>query len=261
MRELRLLTWLTMKQQAANPLPCFMQVSFLVVVLLIFRYLWQTAHSTGGAVAGVGGADDFVWYVLCTELVVMGPPFIHLQVQEDVKSGRFEAQLLSPTGYVAMVLAHGVGAMLVRWLVLLLCGVATVVLLTGSGPANPGGVLIAMGLSLLSAVLFLSILVSIGLSSAWLGDIVGLHFFATKLTFMLGGLLIPLTLYPEWLQTVAWCSPFAPMLNGIARLVFEIRLSELASTLALLMAWGAVLFLATWLMQRRYRLRIARSGK
>jgi ABC-2 type transport system permease protein len=260
MRSFCLLAWFTIKNQVANPLPCFTQVSFLIVVLLIFRYLWQTAHTAGSAISAIGNPNDFVWYVLCTELVVMAPPFTHMLIQSDIQAGRFEAQLLRPTSYISTAFAQGIGSLLVRWSLLAVCGAAMVLYLTGSGPTHLDGVMIAMGLSFVASILFLALLISIGLSSAWLGDIVGVHFLATKMAFMLGGLLVPLALYPAWLQTVAWCSPFAPMLNGIARLVFEVRVADLIGTAVLLAAWGGVLMSGAWFIQSRYRLRIARSG-
>jgi len=60
-----------------------------------------------------------------------------------------------------------------------------------------------------------------------------------KAMFVLGGLMVPLSLYPEWLQTLARYLPFASFLYAPGRLVLDGRAS---------FDWGLPLQLCGWLV-------------
>jgi ABC-2 type transport system permease protein len=69
---------------------------------------------------------------------------------------------------------------------------------------------------LLAMVLVYMLYVAIGLTAFWIGDVSPLFWIAQKLLFIFGGLMLPLSLYPGWMQRVAYATPFPSMLAGPA---------------------------------------------
>jgi ABC-2 type transport system permease protein len=73
----------------------------------------------------------------------------------------------------------------------------------------------------------------------------------SKIVFILGGLLIPLDFYPEWLRNIALNLPFAYTLYGPARLFIEPSAERFFSLLGGQLAWIAALGLVVALLYRK----------
>jgi ABC-2 type transport system permease protein len=84
--------------------------------------------------------------------------------------------------------------------------------------------------------------VALGLLSFWLTDATPLYWVLGKLLFILGGLMLPLELYPRWLQLVAACTPFPSLLAGPASFVLSGSGLGLLSLAVHLLFWAAALF-------------------
>ena len=110
----------------------------------------------------------------------------------------------------------------------------------------------------LASILSTLIRVFIGFLAFWLQEIETLHFLNNKILFVLGGLLIPLPLYPLWLQNIAYCTPYPAMLYGPASLVYNVSIGHVIFTISSLILWIGIVFLAlSWVYQKgRYKLEI-----
>jgi ABC-2 type transport system permease protein len=58
---------------------------------------------------------------------------------------------------------------------------------------------------------------------------------------LLGGLFVPLALYPSWLRTLALASPFSALLYGPGSMAFDFDPAAAARVGMKLLAWGVVL--------------------
>jgi ABC-2 type transport system permease protein len=78
---------------------------------------------------------------------------------------------------------------------------------------------------------------------------------------VLGGLILPLSIYPDWLRAVAEWTPFAAMLYGPGRTAVAFDPGAAAVAVALLLAWGAAAaaFLF-WLYRRGLRVLDVNGG-
>jgi ABC-2 type transport system permease protein len=220
---------------------------FLVLILIIFSSLWQAVEAEGRLT--VLSAQELIWYLAVTEWIVMSIPFTHLAMESEVRSGEIAGVLARPVPWLAAKVAEGLGAMLVRVLALGATGFVAAYVLAGGLPREPLALLLVLPLGLLSTALGTLLYVWIGLSTFWLGDTAPVAWVIQKLLFLFGGMILPLALYPEPLRAISEATPFAAMLSGPGRIALGAPLSEAASTLALLLAWGAVLLLVlrfTW---------------
>jgi ABC-2 type transport system permease protein len=222
--------------------------AFYVVLLLIFSRLWRVVLDRG-AVEGAG-AKEMLWYLAITEWVVLGAPLPHQDVERDVRTGQIAYGLPRPISYVGGKVAENVGSLLVRMATLGVVGFVAAWALAGGLPDDPRGLWVAAPLALLAAVVCVVFGVVIGVSSFWLQDASPVYWVWQKLTFVLGGLILPLSIYPGWLRDAAQWTPFPWLLYGPARFAFGGDAGAALATVGALLAWGAV---ATGVLVLLYR--------
>ncbi|HEX6241872.1 MAG TPA: hypothetical protein VFZ61_13280 [Polyangiales bacterium] len=214
------------------------QLLFLGLMLLIFSRLWQAllpARNLRGYTV-----TDCVWYIAVTEWIVIAQPRVFLAIERDVRNGELTYQLGRPTSYLGAKLAEAFAEQLLGLSVLGLGGAFFAYLCAGGAPTDPSGLLWAFPLGLLASVLSTLVSALIGVSSFWLVDCSPLAWVFQKLSFVLGGLLVPLTLYPEWLRELAMLTPFAALMYGPGSMVLAQSAQHVGSVVLQLLVWIAI---------------------
>ena len=232
---------LSVRQTFAQRAAWLGRAVFIVVILVIFSRLWVALEEAGAL--GSARAADLLWYLAITEWIVIGLPLTHLSIEADVRSGDLAAVLPRPLPWIAVKVAEGLGSLIVRLLSLGVAGFVTAWLLAGGPPSDPRGLLLALPLGLLAGTLGTLFHALIGLSSFWITDCSPVHWVFQKFCFLLGGLVIPLSVYPGWLRTLAEVTPFAPLLSGPGRMAFGWDPALALQTAALLVVWSAFAWL------------------
>lgn len=222
------------------------------VLLFIFSKLWQVVGERRAV--EISSSRDLLWYLAITEWIVLSGPPVHLQIQRDVEHGTIATLLPRPMSYLGFRLAEYFGDFLLGSTVIGLGGFTLTWLLTGGLPEDPRGLLVALPFGILAGYLALVFQALIGLSSVWLTDSTPLYWIWQKCAFILGGLMLPLELYPAWLRSIAQVSPFAALLHGPGRMAFGWQ-PELALQIALeLLLWSiASTALLVWVYGRARR--------
>lgn len=221
----------------AEPAEHYARVLFLIVILGIFSSLWRAVAATG---ANVGGdPHTFVWYLAMTEWVLMSAPHIHFRIEDDVRRGDVAYQIVRPASYLGAHFAEGVGALVARAPVLL-AGAFVGAWMFGGAPAHPLSIVRAIAFGCVASLVLMGYNVALGLTAFWLGDIAPVYWIWQKLTFVLGGLLLPLTLYPDLVIRVARLTPFSAILAGPASFVLDRPLFGAGVLVLALVGWGGV---------------------
>jgi ABC-2 type transport system permease protein len=231
---------------------------FLVLILIVFSRLWLAVEQAGGL--GGTSARDMLWYLAITEWIVIGLPLTHLSIEQDVRSGDIAALLPRPLPWIAVKVAEGLGSLAVRLLALGVTGFAGAWVLAGGLPREPGGLLLALPLGVLAGVLGTLFHALVGLSSFWMTDCSPVHWVFQKLCFLLGGLILPLAIYPGWLRAAAEVTPFAAMLSGPGRMALGFDLALAFETAARLVVWTGIAALLTAFFWRRALRRLDVGG-
>jgi ABC-2 type transport system permease protein len=222
---------------------------FYVLLLLIFSRLWRVVLDRG-AVEGAG-AKEMLWYLAITEWVILGAPLPHQDIERDVRTGQVAYGLPRPLSYVGGKVAENVGSLLVRMATLGVVGFVAAWALAGGLPDDPRGLTVAVPLALLAGVVSVVYGVAIGVSAFWLQDASPVYWVWQKLTFVLGGLILPLSIYPAWLQDVARCTPFPWMLYGPGRCALGLDVGTAIATATALVGWGLAGTLLLAVLYRR----------
>src|SRR5207244_5386690 len=232
-----------------------------LVTNIFFGYLRAAVLlAVYAATTNVGGYDAqaAVTYAWITQAMIM---IVALwgwwDIELTIRTGDVISDLSKPFSYVGFWLAREMGRaayfVVFRAVPVLLAGQ---VMFGLHWPSSPGAWL-AAGVSILLAVV-----VSFGwrfllnVSAFWTTDARGLGMVANAAVMFLGGFVVPIRYFPDWLQPVVLALPFASIIQTPADLFVErIQGSAVPALLVGQLAWAAVLLglaqLTTLLATRR----------
>ncbi len=202
----------------ASPGELFVRVCFYGVILAVLSALWRAAAgASGGAVVGYD-AVAITWYVVFAEAAVNGTRFRLIeQIGTEIGSGAFEVEMLRPVRALTFRLAGELGDALVRLGAMVVAGTVFGTLIAGPPPEGCTFVL-ALVSTLLAVACNLAAQHAFAAMAFWQHEAKGAWFLYQKLVFILGGMLLPLQIFPSWLETAAWVAPFWTMSYAPARL-------------------------------------------
>ncbi|HET6521746.1 MAG TPA: ABC-2 family transporter protein [Geminicoccaceae bacterium] len=230
-----------------------------LLILGIFWHLWRATPLEELASPGLG-VPELLWYVAVTEWVAFAAGLPYREVEESIQGGHIEAALVRPLPFAVATLAAWAGAACYRLIVLGAAGTAAAGWLTGTVPIGPAAVVPLLAAGALGCAIALLFQLQLGYAAAWIGSSAPPFWIWQKLLFVLGGLLLPLHLYPEPLRTVAGLSPFAAILFAPGSLVLAPPAAEVAAALARQLVWLALIAGATLLVDRATLGRLADRG-
>ncbi len=222
---------------------------FLITCLLIFAHLWKFAAAKSGVV-GLD-PDQLLWYIAFNEWVLVSIPDVQDDMAQDLHSGRLAYLLPRPMSYLGGTFCEALGTACVN---LTMLGAVTFLFTwanVGGLPFHPSGLPLIFILGVMACSVAIIFQMLVGLSALWLSDATPLFWIWEKSLFMLGGLILPLTVYPQWLQTVASLTPFPGILGQRSALALDYSVQNVVSVASLLIIWAAIGLVALMMLYRR----------
>jgi len=189
-----------------------------------------------------------------TETVVLSSSRIFLEIGEAVRAGDLAYTLARPLSYPFFQVANSLGNSAPRLLLNLFTGAVVVTVglqqVAGSWPGLVAFLFVAALALLLDAL----IAVLIGLTAFWIEEVSPVYWIYSKLLFTVGGLFLPLELFPEQLQRVVRWLPFQYITYAPARTFVKFDVGFVAETVAgqvTYIALFAALVLLVWARAQR----------
>lgn len=228
------------------------------LVLFVFSKIWEIVLATEPI--GFAQPHQLVWYLAITEWIILSIPALHLEIEDEVRQGDLAYRLARPVAYPLAKVAEGLGNLVVRLAVMAPIGFSVAYALTGQLPTAPANLLWLLPLGLLAGVLWTINMFAVGLSSFWLHQCKPIYWIWQKSAFVLGGLFLPLDLYPEWLRLLGEWTPFAAVLYHPGTIALGAQTTDALGTMVLLVTWITVCGLVTAALYRRALARLELSG-
>ena len=249
------------RQQWVYRAELVMRVIQMVLFMGVFMALWSTAFSVSGKAELRGySLVEMVWYLAMTETITLSGSRIFATISEEVKAGNLAYTLARPLSYPWYQVASSLGNSAPRFLLNLLTAAAVV----GLGMRQVSGSLPGLLAFLIAAVLALLLdgLVSvlIGLLAFWLEEVTPVFWIYQKLLFTVGGLFLPLEMFPDWLRRVSGWLPFQFIAYVPARVFVAFEAGFALRALSGQVAYIAVLAAVVGLVWRRAQYRLVVHG-
>lgn len=227
---------------------------FLLVILYIFVQLWNvTFHSVGrGSIAGYT-YEQIIWYLIFAEALIMATPRLTEKIEDEVKKGDIGYQLTRPMSYLLFHYFSYMGEVAVRMMVNLIVGGMLGVVLFGLphfGMGWLGFLLVVLGALTINFLLSMSL----ALCAFWVEETRGLEFVYQKLLFTIGGMMLPLELFPDKMRTICEWLPFQAVVYFPAKMAVRFDGSQLGHMVVTEVVWTILLsFLVTAIYRKGVR--------
>ncbi len=213
----------------------------IVLFMFIFAQLWRAAYSStgGNAIAGLS-YHDVLWYLLLAEVIELSKPRLALAIAQSVRDGSIAYQLTKPYNFLVYQCSVGLGDSALKMVINALVGGAVIWRIVGA-PPDPRWWPLVLVLVLGGWLIYFCFTALIGLAAFVTEEVRAFEWIFQKLIFILGGFLIPLDLYPAWLQPVAKATPFAQAIYAPARFFVDPTWDRFGQAILGQWLWLAVL--------------------
>jgi ABC-2 type transport system permease protein len=229
----------------------------VAVELVIVYVLWSAMfRETGRREIGgftLGGMIAYYVLVLLVGKLVRGTERDYT-TSSDIYEGGLTRYLLYPTPYFGFKYAEHLGNLLPGLVQLALFGGAALFLLPVAAEISvtPGAVAMAAVSVLIGNLLNFLMVYPLQLVAFWADNVWSLSVMLRFVVAMLGGQMLPLTLFPEWAQRVLALLPFQYLFYfPVTTLLGGVGFAEWAAGTAVALAWCAVVGLAARGVWRR----------
>jgi ABC-2 type transport system permease protein len=213
------IAWITLQARLSYLAELLIRSSFVVLVLFVFSQLWRATSGSIDVRAATGlGVAQLIWYLAFTEAMALSASLPNEEVDREVRSGDIAYRLARPVPYPAFHLGAHLGERILRFGIGLLLGVVVAVAVVGPVKLHPASVIAALAAALLGFCAEWVWWFTISLLAFWFEDTTGLQLLYRRAVMLLGGMLVPLEAYPDWLAAVARALPFRFLMYGPARL-------------------------------------------
>lgn len=222
---------------------------FLMACLVIFANLWKIAAAKTGAVDL--NPDQLLWYIAFNEWVLASIPDIQEDMEQDLRSGRLAYLLPRPISYLGATFAEAAGTLCVNLIVL---GSVTFFFTwwqVSELPFPVIGLPITIAFGFLAGILAIIFHMLIGLSAFWVQEVSPFYWIWEKFLFMFGGLMLPLAVYPQWMQTVAHFTPFPAILGERSALALDFNIHNISILTFTIVGWLAIGLISLVLLYRK----------
>jgi ABC-2 type transport system permease protein len=217
----------------------------------IFYQLWKVTFSTAGT-ESINGMTLYstMWYLMMAETIELSRPQIARTISDNVKDGSIAYILNKPYNFLLYQFSNSMGETIFRALMNALFGGFIVWWLVGP-PPEPLGWVFALFAVFGTWIMNFCITCLIGLSAFLVEEVTPFMWIYQKFVFILGGFLIPLDFYPNWLQGIAKALPFAYMIYGPSKLFVSPSVGLFINIISMQLVWIVVLGLILVIAYRR----------
>jgi len=213
----------------------------IVPFMWIFYQLWTvTFNAAGTDVINGMTLSSTMWYLMMAETIELSRPALARTISDNVKDGSIAYLLSKPYSFLLYQFSTSMGETIFRALMNAILGSIMIWWLVGSPPSLRSWVFASVAIFGAWTLNF-CITCLIGLSAFLVEDVAPFMWIYQKFVFILGGFLVPLDFYPDWLQVIAKALPFAAMVYAPAKLFIEPTWELLAQVMLMQLVWIVVI--------------------
>lgn len=206
------------RQQLAYRGEFLMRGIMIAMFMFIFVWLWRAVYALGGldVMAGLR-LSQMIWYLAMTETVILSGSRVFQELSEAVKSGDLAYTLVRPYHYLGFQIAHSLGVSLPRMALNFVIAVLVILPFVRRVETSVLGVAGFVVLALFSILLDAMIGLLIGLSAFFVEEVDPIYWIYSKLLMSVGGMFVPLDIFPIWLRRISAWLPFQMIIYAPAR--------------------------------------------
>lgn len=251
------------KSDLAYRFEFFSAILGTLLTTLLLYLLWRAVYQSAASIEL--SYQSLITYVVLGQAFSfgrLGQRRMIMRIGSNIRSGNVALDLVRPTDYQLFHFSNTIAAYITETLMVSLPAYVLAFLFFGIDPPASWAAAAGFVVSLAGAFLLVfSLDFFIGLMAFWTVSVWGLAYAKMAVVDVLAGTIVPLSLFPGWLERVAMALPF----RGIAYVPLSIytgaiRGADIWTSILGQFAWGLVLVLLTRLIWLRARRRLVVQG-
>jgi len=231
--------------------PVFMGVFFYFIWSYIFEVKYNNAIKSGEFIGSlsqytIGGFtfNEMLVYLIIGLLInTARSSDISNRISEVIKSGDIAIYLCRPVNFVKSLLAEGVGSKVINFFIFI---ILLIVMTNLFNLPYPKGVILVIFLiyAILMILFDIVLYVLIGGLSFWFVEIWGIRASIEQIIWILSGRVLPLSLFPSWLQSFMAFTPFMYLEYTFASIYLgKLTIEEALNAMGIFMIWIVLMIL------------------
>lgn len=211
----------------------------LVLIMYVFAVLWRIVYSAAGT-DSIEGFElrDMIWYLAVTESLIYARPRLAGRIDIEVKSGALAYTLSRPYSYVLFHYAQTLGESVARGLIGFAAAGLVAAATVGPPPFEPAGIGLFLPVLLLAVTIDFLLSFCVGLLAFWVEETGPFALIYDRLLMLLGGMMLPLEVFPALLRRIAGWLPLSMIVYAPARLLVGGARFSAGSILLGQLGWG-----------------------
>lgn len=241
----------TVRSQLAYLPELLWRTLFMVVIIYILTQLWRVTYSGAGASSLAGlTLPHMIWYLVVTESLILSRPRQIGIIDGEVKGGDIAYRLNRPYHYLLYHYSTFLAEALLRVVVNLTVGSLIALALVGPIRIHLWSVPVFLAGALFGLTMEFLIHMCIGLGAFWVEDTSAFAWVYDKLLFILGGMLMPIDLFPGIIRRISLVLPMNYIVYRPAKALVALAPGHAASMLLGQLVWLTALGLSAILIYR-----------
>jgi ABC-2 type transport system permease protein len=236
----------TIRNHLAYVADFLVRTLFLLLILYIFMQLWSATYQGEGSELISGYSfKQIIWYLIFAESLVMAFPSLTAKIELEVNNGDIGYQLTRPVSYLLFHYMSYLGEVGVRLPINLIVGGSLGLVLLGWPHLGLGWIgFVTLSVGAITINFMMNMLLA--LCAFWMEETRGLEFVYHKLLFTIGGMMLPLEVFPALLQKVCAWLPFQTIIYFPAKTAVRFNAEALLTMLGIQGIWIVLLIGACW---------------
>lgn len=230
-----------MKNQMQNKtyimLDIFNMLTRCLLVFLLYAYVFKIS---GGYINGTDYKTTlwsmFIYFCLMT----LNIRKIYALIMNDVKNGSVEMFINKPVNYVLLSFYKSIGQGIYSFTVISILGTIAMLIFVGEPELNLlvfiPTLIITIFLGQLLGLIMYATYATIGILSFFMQDVRPIYWITDKFVMVLGGSYLPIALFPPFMKSLAYISPFGAI-NFASSAVYTSWNSDFFIRIAMQCGW------------------------
>lgn len=224
-----------------------------LVHVAVYWFVWSAVYEHGDSFGGFTLGQMTTYISLGWVARSFYYNNIDWDIYEQVNSGKVALDLLKPVSFQAIHMARGVGESLFRLLLFALpSGLVVFSVFPIQAPSSIEALLGFILCTSLALLINLQLNFLVGLLAFRIRSVMGIMRAKYVAMQILTGLIVPISIYPQWAQNIFYLTPFPYIANvPLSSYLGKLSSAELINALIVQLGWWLLLL---WASQRLWRL-------
>jgi|GEM_PF-3919968 len=218
---------------------------FMIIIIYIFSLIWAALQVQGFS------DKQLILYLLIAESIALSIPQSYHELGNSIKTGDYAYQLLRPVNYFNFNLVSDLAKFVIRFIVNFCLGLIFCGFLVGFNfDLHFLQTTLSILISIMSGILSILFINLIGMQILYLYEVRTLYIIWQKFLMLFGGILFPVTFYPEVLQSFVKLTPFYAIIYLPANLFINFSINQAFYNFLILSFWIVLIYLITLKFQK-----------